>query len=870
MKDLKVHFRYWGKAKKLEDGKLTSHLLWMHCLDVTAVAHEWWKNSLAIQRSFVKEAQLPEKQVQAWVQFFIALHDLGKLDMRFQNKVPKIAPYSDDTKNKVASNGYYHGENGYVWFVQECNRLFQDCSSTQKRYLQNWLAHTAGHHGKIPNDAQKNPLPSYVPEKDKEQDRSARETFVQDIAKLFLKPQNISFASTNLSRDPPVLLAGFCSICDWLGSNTDYFPYEKSSENKCLLTYFESKKEKAREILKKFGLLRDVVISQGGMDQVYPDLEPRNIQAIIPKLKDNSPSLTIIEASTGSGKTEAAVAFASRLLVKSLADSITFALPTQATANAILNRLQVVSEKIFSSGPNVILAHGKSPYNPDFKELIKSSFKQTRAKGNEAGVQCHEWLSLSRKRAFLGQIAVTTVDQVLLSVIPSLKHFFIRSFGIGKSVLIIDEIHAYDAYMYGLLKEVVKSQKKAGGSVVLLSATLPFYQKKQLLEVWNVELSQNSDSDYKNKYPLILQAIENHQEPKPHFLEKEEDHRKVFFELWSNNDMTFTQNKLEKIAEVIKDQKAKVGIICNLVDDAQKIAEQLQCHELSVDILHSRYRYKDRMKKEECLIQKYGKGSIEKGHVLIGTQVLEQSLDIDFDWLITFLCPVDLLFQRMGRLHRHFKIRPKDFKNPFCSIILPEKEIINYKFHEYIYKNKRVLWRTQQMLYRQNTSSIIFPQAYRQWIEQVYQEDAWNNEPEEITEAFVKYQNECSQSASKAFQLASSETYFSDTDENAAMLTREGKRNLSVIPMIEKDTGRCFLDSKICIDKSSSEDLYQNMIPVPNSWKPYISVQPEKGIYYLPMQAIQNKTQTQKYLSEEHHGYKLCYTSEYGLKKVKC
>ena len=470
MDQSKSYFKYWGKAKKKEDGEIEFHPLYLHSLDVTAVAHEWWKYSSAIQNSFMQETGFSENQIQAWIQFFIALHDFGKLDMRFQNKVPKIAPYNT---NKVNTK-YDHGEGGYKWFVHESDTLFENCN--QKRYLQNWLAHTVGHHGKIPNNAEPNLLPSYVPKKEKKRDKIAREHFVKDMEKLFLNPQCISLENMNIPEHPPVLLAGFCAVCDWLGSNTDYFKYKQSSEIKDLSSYFESRKKKATEILKDFGLLTKI-ITQGGMDQLYPNLKTRSVQNLISQL-DSIPSLTIIEASTGSGKTEAAIAFASKLLAKGFADSISFALPTQATANAILPRLEVVSKKIFSSGQNIILAHGKSPYNENFKRLIKNSLEQTDTEGNRAIAQCNEWLSISRKRAFLGQIAVTTIDQVLLSTITSLKHYFIRSFGIGKSVLIIDEVHAYDAYMYGLLKEVIKSQKQVGGSVILLSATLPWYQKE--------------------------------------------------------------------------------------------------------------------------------------------------------------------------------------------------------------------------------------------------------------------------------------------------------------------------------------------------------------------------------------------------------
>ena len=216
------------------------------------------------------------------------------------------------------------------------------------------------------------------------------------------------------------------------------------------------------------------------MNAIYPKYKPRNIQLLIDDLAVQQ-SLIIIEADTGSGKTEAALAYASRLLAQGLADSITFALPTQATANAMLERLEKVANKIFNGGQNVILAHGKRDFNDRFKKLIEQSKRTVNVQGeDEGGAQCSEWLSSSRKRAFLGQIAVTTVDQVMLSAIKSLQHYFVRSFGVGKSVLVIDEIHAYDAYMYGILEAVIKQQRQAGGSVILLSATLPASQKQSL------------------------------------------------------------------------------------------------------------------------------------------------------------------------------------------------------------------------------------------------------------------------------------------------------------------------------------------------------------------------------------------------------
>ena len=133
----------------------------------------------------------------------------------------------------------------------------------------------------------------------------------------------------------------------------------------------------------------------------------------------------------------------------------------------MLERLQFIASVLFAGGDaNLILAHGKAKYNATFANL-KAAAKPDAKKGNQGSVQCAEWISSSRKRVFLGQIGVCTIDQVLLSVLP-IRHNFVRSFGVIKSVLIIDEVHAYDRYMYGVLEEVLKHQKAAGGSAILL------------------------------------------------------------------------------------------------------------------------------------------------------------------------------------------------------------------------------------------------------------------------------------------------------------------------------------------------------------------------------------------------------------------
>jgi CRISPR-associated endonuclease/helicase Cas3 len=422
--------------------------------------------------------------------------------------------------------------------------------------------------------------------------------------------------------------------------------------------------------------------------------------------------------------------------------------------------------------------------------------------------------------------------------------------------------------MYGILEAVIKQQKQAGGSVILLSATLPAYQKQSLCNAWGTGEARDEQA-----YPLIMQAKDSD----VHTFTLEDQNciqeKNVEIDLWKSDDCSITNEQLEQIVKAVENG-AKVGVVCNLVDDAQIYAHHLsEMTSVPVDIFHSRYRYCDRMNKEEAVKDNYGKDSLNQGRILVGTQVIEQSLDIDFDWMISFICPVDLLFQRMGRLHRHFKQRPESYNKPRCTVVMPNindadlmenpKKI--YGLHNLIYKNTRVLWRTQYLLEQNGT--IKFPEAYRDWIERVYVKDRWENEPESLTKLHEEYETEEWASKWISKGLTQADTYFMDSEGNANALTREGKMNLSVIPVTEESGVKHFLDG-IPVprpnDKFDRELLSQNSLGVPDSnfWR---SVLPKSqdGLHYLPMM----KT-GEGWRFDYDDGY-LLYTQDRGLQKVK-
>ena len=862
----------WG-WKKVKPGTKysTYHLLPYHSLDVAAVASVWWESSPAIQYKLIHHNDsFSQEQMKSLVLFFIALHDYGKLDIRFQLKAPRawraLNPNpqikSLELPNERSCKTYDHGRAGLHWYNQD--QMHEDEPDNNADWMSfltetveidsnklSWIKAVTGHHGfvyskeNMPTTADC-ALSGAVSKTLSAQDKNARLAWIEDLEQIFLRPVGLSFADD--FPPPSPLLAGFCSISDWLGSRSDEenFPYCEE-QTLDLKDYFEDKcQHDAQRVFELSGI--------GGSSKPYLGVQallkenhhPRQLQTQVDNLPDE-PGLTIVEASTGSGKTEMALAYAWRLIENQQADSIIFALPTQATSNAIFERLIHLATLLFDENPNLLLAHGNARFK---KEFIQLKNRAKTVQEEEAWAQCNEWLAQSRKRIFLGQIGICTIDQVLVSVLP-VKHRFIRGFGVGRSVLIVDEVHAYDAYMYGLLGEVLRQQHKAGSSSILLSATLPSELKNDLFATYGVETKKIDHKDH-SPYPLISYCdgtsilpfrLPEAQMPLA---------RTVNIELHEDIDLLPDEQLFQRILSAAE-HGAQVVIICNLVDVAQTLAKKFQERrnqrqlDIEVDIFHARYCLKDRQVKEEHVVNQFGpKGSRNKGRILVATQVIEQSLDVDFDWLITQLCPIDLLFQRMGRLHRHEKhdaARPDPCKKPLCTILLPPGT--DFGAHGVIYSNTRVMWRTAQKLRGCTENAIAFPDAYRDWIEPIYQEVAWGNEPAEIEAGFDKFEIDMSISRSLAREMLkwAKDAALNDNDEKVRAVTRDGEFNLSVVPFLQTLRGKRLLngDTYEMLDEwQQAEALSMSAVGVPKSWgnkrNKLLPVADEQGYIWLAMQ----------------------------------
>lgn len=526
----------------------------------------------------------------------------------------------------------------------------------------------------------------------------------------------------------------------------------------------------------------------------------------------------------GMGKTEAALVAVEQLAKKTGRTGMFFGLPTQATSNGIFSRVSAWLENLtddVSRERSVRLIHGKAALNKEFSDLPKSRNIHEGDTNDKNTVSVNDWFS-GRKLSMLDDFTVGTIDQFLLVALKQ-KHLMLRHLGFANKVVVIDEVHAYDAYMGVYLYQAIKWMGAYGVPVVVLSATLPIEKRNELVKNYlegkdifleDGEATLPEKFYYNEAYPLLTIT----------------DGEKVIqfedFEREAGTD--FEVSKLSKaesedIAELIKSitDEGVVGVIVNTVRKAQEYARI--CSEVfgneNVFLLHSSFIATDRYKKEEELLRTIGKnGDRPKFKIVIGTQVIEQSLDIDFDVLITELAPMDLILQRMGREHRH-----KNNKRP-THLETPKVYVLNsteYDFDKgstYVY-DEYMLFRTEYFL----PEKINLPNDISHLVQLVYSEKELtldNNLVEIYNEYKRKYKTK------KANKESSAEDYridcpiapdFSEEDlivkwiENpnsdaelsevkASAQVRDSDESIEVIALKKCEGGYEFFDEKGLLD----------------------------------------------------------------------
>lgn len=663
-----THFSYWGKASPRDEHSPGYHLLVFHSLDVAACGQELLRLPQFSLKTLAAELGWSLETVERLFLFFLALHDLGKFARAFQGLVPNLSPslVAADPSKRYEQR---HDTLGWVLWSQELAENFPDDRLPEPvdEFWAVWIRSAVGHHGKPPQESESGGLIALdVGDSFLRADRRAAREFVAEVASWLL-PADIPFpghAEFAVLKRHAWRMAGLSVLADWLGSNQAFFAYR--SEPQSLLDYWAYAQQQACSAVMAAGLHRQTVREWHAPLHLFNYLhEPTPLQHYAASVElESGPQLFLLEDVTGAGKTEAALILAQRLMQAGLAGGLYFALPSMATANQMYQRVGSVYRRLYGaeSQPSLILAHGARQLVDGFRESILQSQEQVRDQDylhdeRSASTQCNAWLADNRKKALLADVGVGTLDQALLAVLPA-RHQSLRLLGLAGKVLLVDEVHAYDTYMMALLKTLLTAHARQGGSVILLSATLPLDMREALLASYRYGLGISDDESLEDaRYPLAIQAG---QMLRPHACATRSQVRRRVEVRMLHEEM----QAVELILEQVQAGRC-IAWIRNTVDDA-RYAQQLLAQHLppeSLMLFHSRYAMGDRLDIEADVLARFGKHSVgieRAGRVLIGTQVLEQSLDFDVDVLVSDLAPIDLLIQRAGRLQRHARERNGD------------------------------------------------------------------------------------------------------------------------------------------------------------------------------------------------------------------
>ncbi len=640
----------WAKTGGNED--LSWHPLLLHMLDVAACADAILNREPESTRRRMGELLgLQWEDACPWLLLAIACHDLGKACPGFQCKWKNMTNLDEGRSPNTGINHAFVSQisladilRGKGWNIES------DASDS--------VADAIGcHHGMRASPKSLDDLAGDGRAIGNDTWKELRQNIVDALLEVFNPKKNpIKY---KLSGPDFMLLSGLTSFSDWIGSNREYFPFGGPEDCVDLKKWFEQRKENANQALDAIGwrFRTSLYPEKRSFEQIFPKLSPRPLQrAIIDALSDFSePGILLVEAPMGEGKTEAAFFAYTELQRRFGHRGLYVALPTKATGNAMFSRtLAFLSQLGTNRILDMQLMHGGGLLNETFQVLRISGIYDPETGG---GVRAGEWFT-DKKRALLSEYGVGTVDQALLPILP-VRHQFVRLWGLANRVVVFDEIHAYDAYTGTLLLHLLRWLLALGSSVILLSATLPPSIRKKISKVGESGLPEPEVH-----YPRISlfrpgkNVLQKHFEPDParHLsvsihgipadLPRMADALNEYFDRGMGLVLVNTVQRAQEFYRLFPDGEV-------LEQNGVRVGKKLP-DGTEIFLFHARYPGDRRQKREELVLNTFGINSCRDGRkILIATQVAEQSLDLDFDLIVTDLAPIDLILQRAGRLWRH-------------------------------------------------------------------------------------------------------------------------------------------------------------------------------------------------------------------------
>ena len=690
--------RFWAKAQPYgQRGPERIHLLEHHLADIGSCMEELLRQPLIRKRlARAGGSDDLDPSTVARLCVFAALHDIGKVNLGFQSKVwlpddlgpLRVVPDAGHTLElapvltgaDTETEGWFFGALGWDDFLTWDDRGGETVSDL--------LVATLSHHGApLQLEGARHPAPQLW------RPLGALDPafFVRRVGDLLRRwfPGAWNPSAPPLPAAPAFqhMFLGLCTLADWLGSNEGWFPFQEDPDDDYITTARRNAESAVSESGLAVGEQRRAFRERGALPAFsglfpFPGSPPANAvqeQAALATPLDEQ--LVVIESETGSGKTEAALWRFARMYEAELVDGIYFALPTRAAATQIHERITRFARGAFpvGSAPPVVLAVPGYLRDGDATGRHLPNHEILWDDDPDGTSRGRRWATERSKRYLAAQVAVGTVDQAMLAALQ-VKHSHLRAACLARNLLVVDEVHASDTYMRAILRALLDAHLAAGGYAVLMSATLGSDARREWL---------SAGTGRAHATPPLAEAI---RAPYPAVStasgagERIASVRGNGYEKSVLLDGVPLMDHLGEVAGRALEAArsgAKVLVVRNTVSYAIRTQQAVEEAAAGDEHLlfgcggvraphHGRFARGDRGLLDREVERRLGRERAPGGLVVVGTQTLEQSLDIDADLLITDLCPADVLLQRIGRLHRHRRHdRVSAYQRPRCLVLLP-------------------------------------------------------------------------------------------------------------------------------------------------------------------------------------------------------
>lgn len=693
----------WAKAGKEE----IPHPLVCHAIDTAMVAERLYPILLGPRvREELEHGLAPLGEVRSWVAVLCGLHDLGKYAPIFQAMRDDLAvrSFGEAFRGQLQRLKASASDQNVKTPHGELSAAFLDEALSEwgaNKHVRQELAHgLGGHHGSLLDAKRVQEIAEKPGHRGGPRWQRGREALLHAVLQLWQlgDPKHAGWERVSLSMSAGAGLAGLASVSDWVASDPNNFGYAGFSVDDLDAYRTESANLAQRALDDQLRWQPWTPPADTSFSALFPDVsQPRDLQKTVEQVISDrqEPGVLVIEAPTGEGKTKAAAQAAATLARQLGLAGMYVALPTRATAGQVYTELATYAEQLGLPGlPNLV--HSNTAGHRGRPTVTPSAVNE-----DEDGAEEHEardWFT--RKRGLLFPVGVGTIDQALQAAIRS-RHVFVRLAGLSNKVLVVDEVHELDTYMFVLLEGLMWWCGRLGLPVVLLSATLSAIRREELIARWR--------AGHRNVAPAEVPA----QAPTPADgwqITWADDHSSPTPSSYEVSKVNTTQDvRLDRVAE--KDLLAWLGeriastgsalVIHSLVASANTTHEMLHAatahwHDPpEIVLLTGRTSEPERARTEQWLRQHFGPGATHRPHaIVIGTQLLQHSLDLDFDVLVSDLCPIDILIQRAGRIHRHQ--RGSRATGPTIGIIEPRENSGGLVFPRGLHTvyPYELLWRT--------------------------------------------------------------------------------------------------------------------------------------------------------------------------------